>query len=189
MSHGIRVEDIAWQAYQVGARSEGLTVTDVGALTAARDKFLEWWTRRTEQGCALPSCEKCGHDPGAKVTASWDFHIDREVKSGNAHIYNVGASRWRYGKDRTAWEWEMRNARLLKKIPVATARRRLTLTRLFDGRQRAFDVDNLATGFKSCVDALVREKLLLGDDPRKAEIHYQQRPGMRGIHVLLEELG
>ncbi len=189
MSHGIRVEDIAWQAYQAGARSEGLTVTDAGALTAARDKFLDWWATRTEQGCALPECQRCGFDPSAKVSASWTFELDREVKSGNAHVFNVGASRWRYGKDRTEWEWEIRAVRLLQKIPLATARRRVTLTRLYGGRQRPFDGDNLAFGLKPAVDAIVREGLLLGDDAKRADIIYRQEAGGRGLRIVLEDIG
>ncbi len=138
--------------------------------------------------CGTPtSSPRCGHDPGANVARSWTFEIDREIKSGNAHIYNVGASRWRYAKDRDAWSWEFRAARLLQKIPKAMQRRRVTLTRLYSGRQREFDGDNFQTGAKSCVDALVLEGLLVGDDSKSAEINYAQQSGGCGLRVLLEE--
>lgn len=137
----------------------------------------------------MSACLKCGHDPLAIVTASWPHFIDREVESGNRHTFNVGGSRWRYGKARDAWQLEFRNLRLLRRIPRAMTKRRVTLTRYFDGRQREWDADNFATGAKLVVDAMVREGLLVDDRREFAEIHYLQvRSTPRGLGVLIEEL-
>lgn len=136
----------------------------------------------------MTACPACSFDPDAVVSASWSFMIDREIATGNARVFNVGGSRWRYAKERDAWRWEFRAVRLLRKIHAAAIRRRVMLTRHFDGRQRAFDRDNLATGAKPVVDAMVREGLLRGDDEASAEIRYTQVRGGHGLSVLLEEL-
>ncbi len=62
VNHGLRIEDIAWQAFQAGAHCEGLAHDD-GAMDYAKSKFLQWWKAREERGCELPACDKCGHDP------------------------------------------------------------------------------------------------------------------------------
>lgn len=134
-------------------------------------------------------CLKCGHDPDRVITASWSFVIEREPKSLNARVVNVGASRWRYAKDRDAWIWLIRLARLKLKIPPAKRLRRMTLTRVYANGQRAIDVDNLSGGMKSLVDAIVREGLVRNDNPTWLELHHDQEPGTtRSVRVLLEEL-
>jgi hypothetical protein len=137
----------------------------------------------------VTACLKCGHDPAAVVTASWDFDTDREVHSLNEHRGNYAGTRWAYKRDRDAWQWVLKIERIKQRIPTATERRRVTLTRIYSGRQRAFDLDNLAGGMKLVVDAMVREELLMGDGPKEAEIHYaQERSEKSGLRVLLEEL-
>lgn len=137
----------------------------------------------------MTACPKCGHDPEARVLAAYEFTVDRDPPSLNAHIFNVGASRWKYAKERDAWMWEFRAVRLLRRIPPAVGRRRVTMTRVYGGRQKERDRDNLSGGMKPCVDALVLEKMLVGDGPRDAEIHYQQEVGSpTGLRVLIEEL-
>ncbi len=188
MSHGIRIVDIAWQAFQAGAHSEGLAAYDDGAMEYAKSKFIQWWKMREEQGCALPACTQCGYDPGAKISASWSFLIERDPPSLNARLFNAGARPWAYRRERDAWCWEFRAVRLLQRIPVARRRRRVTLTRVIAGRQQQRDRDNLIGGLKASVDALVLEKLIAGDDLENAEIHYQEERGKpSGLRVLLEE--
>lgn len=136
----------------------------------------------------MTACARCGFDPEALVGRSWTFTIDRDPPSLNARIFNAGTKRWAYKRERDAWAWELRAVRLLQKIPAARARRRITLTRVYDGRQQERDADNLAGGMKAIVDALVHEGMLLDDSPQHAEIHYmQERGGPRGLRVLLEE--
>lgn len=137
----------------------------------------------------MTACAKCGYDSDAVVVASWSFFIDRDPPSLNSRVINLGATRWRYAKERDAWGWEFRAVRLMKKIPPAEGLRRVTLTRCYYGRQQERDRDNLAGGMKNCVDAMVLEQLLTSDDPAHAEIHYQQERGSpTGLRVLIEEL-
>lgn len=136
----------------------------------------------------MTACPKCGFDADATVLSSWLMLIERDPKSMNDRVVNAGVSRYTYKRERTAWAWAIRAARLAWKVPNAKGRRRLTLTRLFNGRQREWDRDNLVGGMKVIVDALVREGLLVGDDPASAEIHYDQQPGLGGLKVQIEEL-
>jgi len=137
-------------------------------------------------------CPRCSYDPQAVITSTWQFHIARPVQSGNAHTYNVGASRWRYAKERDAWQQEIRRWQVELGIPNATSKRRVTFTRFFGGRQREMDPDNLATGLKSCLDALVREHLLVDDKREYAEVAYVQIQTsveeQRGLLITIEEL-
>lgn len=141
----------------------------------------------------MTACLKCGHDPDARVLASWSFHVPRAVRSGNAHVYNVGASRFGYAKERKAWESDFFGVKIAQRVPDADRKRRVTLTREIGYRQREYDRDNLATGCKPIVDALVKCGLLVDDSPTHAEVHFAQvkvegskRPG--GLRVLLEDL-
>lgn len=137
----------------------------------------------------MSACCKCGHDPAAVVLAIWQTRILRTVKSGNARVHNVGGSRWQYKAERQGWERDMLAVRRAMGIPVATTRRRVTLTRLIDKGQRAFDEDNLRTGCKPIVDAMVKAGLLVGDRPQDAEIHYAQIKAIcGGLYVEIEEL-
>lgn len=133
----------------------------------------------------------CGHDPDAIVTARWSFVVDMEIESLNAHRVNAGA-RWiqaAYRKRRDAWQWQFRVARLRDGIPLAKARRRVTITRAYSGKQREFDHDNFVGGSKSCVDALVHEGLIQGDRKEHVEVIYQQvRMATSRTTVTIEEL-
>ena len=133
-------------------------------------------------------CAKCGHDPEARITALWSFHVHRDPPSLNARLFN-GQRGWMYRKERDAWVSEFRAVRLLQRIPKAVGKRRVTLTRNYAGRQQLRDRDNLAGGMKACVDALVIEGVIANDDAIGAEIHYAQaRTTPPGLHVLVEEL-
>lgn len=136
----------------------------------------------------MTACIKCGHDPDAPIARRWEFLIDRDPPSLNDHVFNVGSSRWKYTKERDAWGWEFRAVVLMQRIPKADTRRRVTLTRIYGGRQQERDRDNLAGGMKPVVDAMVLEQLIQDDSSGSAELHYAQRPGSpRGLHVLIEE--
>lgn len=140
----------------------------------------------------MTACARCGHDPSAQPTATWQFHIPRAVTSGNRHVYNVGGSRWAYAKERDEWTWWFRKARRENHITDTTTKRRVTLTRYYGGRQREFDQDNYATGAKPIVDAMVRAGLLVDDKCEYADISYVQIhtdvAEQRGLLVTIEEL-
>lgn len=135
------------------------------------------------------SCPKCGHEPDAVVSARWEFTIPRAVKSANAHSVNAGASRWAYAADRNAWsQWFA--LRLHELGPVAVlGKRRVTLTRVYAGRQREMDRANFISGCKPVLDAMVRAGWLRGDKPADVEDSYLQERGVTaGLRVLVEEL-
>lgn len=140
------------------------------------------------------NCPKCGHNPQAVIGLRWSFFIEREVASLNAYRTNHGGSRWAYKRDRDAWHtWFIALGRQ-HCVTTPPKVRRVTLTRLYAGRQREFDADNLAGGCKVVVDAMVRAGLLRGDDKASAEILYQQRKvagsavtSVTGLEVLIEE--
>lgn len=151
-------------------------------------------------------CVKCGHDPDAVVKIAYTFTVDREPPSLNDRLFNSGVRAHEYRKERDAWCWHFRAARLKQAIPAARTdvptavfdrskvivhdRRRVTLTRLFGPRQRERDKDNLIGGMKAVVDALVSEALIAGDSVHDAEIFYgQKRSTVRaGLEVVIEVL-
>lgn len=142
----------------------------------------------------MVACERCGHDPSARVVASWSFFVDKEVESLNAHRVNAGA-KWQqaaYRRERNNWSSWMMLCKSNERVPTATAKRRVRLVRQYTGRQRAFDRDNLIGGMKPCVDAMVRAGILAGDAEQWAEIDYAQRKGgpneRSGLWVIVEEL-
>lgn len=143
----------------------------------------------------MTACQRCGFDPTAAVTASWVFMIERDPPSLNARIHNSGASRWQYRAERDVWSGELMVARVNHRITPARRRRRVTLERVYGGRQKERDRDNLVGGMKAVVDALVLQGLLVDDTPAHAELHYGQLaigrvppPGMRGLRVTIEDL-
>lgn len=136
------------------------------------------------------ACRMCGYDADAVVTARWELRIDREIGSLNDRHVNAGAARYGYKRLRNMWQAHLRVGRVNERVPLATAKRRVTITRVYSGRQRQLDKDNLVGAGKSLVDAMVREGLITGDDPARAEIHYLQEPGTtRETVVLIEEMG
>lgn len=144
----------------------------------------------------MSACVKCGYNPDAQATARWEFSIPRAIKSLNRATSNRGgrsksarAAQRKHRDELAAWMWYFRLAARTNGIGPARGRRRVTLTRIMQGRERPFDRDNLAGGCKVVVDAMVHEHLLVDDKPALAEIHYaQERGGKAGLHVLLEEL-
>lgn len=207
MSHGIRIRDIAWQAFQAGLWSASslpvggrrhrivqlepsMVMTDAG-MTTVNAEFTQWWDERVSQGAALPECEKCGFDAGLKLAHVWILKLSKDPSSLNAHIHNAGHTRYAYAKERDEWHWLIKHERLKQKIPKAIQRRRVTLTRQYAGRRKERDIDNLSGGMKSCVDAIVREGLLVNDSPQYAELHYKQNRvserSSSGLWIQIEE--
>ncbi len=149
------------------------------------------------------ACARCGFDPNATVKSEHTFLVKRETPSMNARLVNSGPSRFAYGKERGVWVMEFRAARLNNKIPKAApnGRRRVTLTRVYGGKARGRDRDNLIGGMKAVVDAMVLEGLLADDTEARAELHYGQRkagkalipgeqwtPEATGLWVVIEDL-
>lgn len=132
----------------------------------------------------------CAYDEAAPVARSWTFDVgSEEAASLNSHQQN-DARGWAYRKMRDRWVLLLRSAARAGGIPRPEERRRITLTRLYSGRQRELDRDNLVGGLKAVVDALRRADLILDDTRRWAQVHYlQERGDRRGLRVQVEEVG
>ena len=130
----------------------------------------------------MTACAKCGYDAEAPVESVFAAFVQRDVRSMNEHRVNAGAARWDYKRERDAWTGHLRLVfdRVLRE-PVGQTLRRVTITREWGPRRRAFDRDNLVGGCKVVVDAMVRAGLLVGDEAVWAEIHYEQRRGMGAV--------
>jgi Holliday junction resolvase RusA-like endonuclease len=158
---------------------------------------------------AVSPCPKCGYDSSAAVVAIFSFLVERDPPSLNTRLFNSGPRRHLYRKERDVWRMEFRVIRLRDRIPMAGPltvaagvapvrnqirvgglKRRVTLTRVYGGRQQERDADNLAGGMKAVVDALVLEGLIANDDPGSVELHYRQERGKpTGLYVKIEVLG
>lgn len=127
----------------------------------------------------MTACAKCGHDPEAAVSARWTLALDKRLTSANLHTVNVGASRWRYAKERDAWQWLVKAERVNQRVVPATSasKRRVTIERVYAGRCQEMDRDNLVGGCKPLVDALVRERVVYDDKAAWLELHVTQRRG------------
>jgi hypothetical protein len=140
------------------------------------------------------ACPFCGGDARRVVAAQWRFFIPRQATSMNAHRQN-DARGHAYRKERDRWEQDLRAhgraTRLPWAPPAASAGiRRVTLLRLFCGRQRELDYGNLVGGLKPVLDAMVRSGWLLDDSPAYCEDHYLQRRHdmLSGIEFTVEDL-
>lgn len=154
--------------------------------------------RNTDERAAEPvhterACRMCGFDPEAPVGARWEFVLPLETLSLNVQKRG-GDAKWqhiKYKKERNAWQWAVKVARVNHRITPATGKRRVTLTRLYGKGCRAYDLDNLSGGLKNAVDSIVLEKLLMDDKLKHAEIHYLQErapDGVSALRVMIEEL-
>ena len=139
---------------------------------------------------AVTACAMCGYDATARVLRSWTLRPPFEVESLNAHRVNAGHGRWAYAKVRKAWLQALIVEARATSCPEATGMRRVTITRVYSGRQRAYDGDNLRGGCKPLVDAMVLAGLLVDDDAANAQVHYAQERGEQSsTRILVEELG
>lgn len=132
--------------------------------------------------------------------------IPRALISANARIVNSGATRWAYAKARKEWVRDIRNSMLALRIPPATGKRRITLTRLMGKGQRLFDDDGLAGGAKFVRDAMQRPypwstkngvktvdgaSLIIDDSATSAEFVYEQTraaDGKAATLITIEDL-
>lgn len=136
----------------------------------------------------MTACPRCHYDPHAVILASWSFHIPRDIASMNSHTVNNRAG-WAYRKERDGWASDLRVIRTTQRIPEASTKRRVTITRVYIGRQQEMDYANLVGGAKACVDALKIAGLIVDDAPAWLEDCYAQlRGGFRGTSFLVEEI-
>lgn len=136
------------------------------------------------------ACEKCGFDPSVVAAARWELFVDYDSKSDNGRTVNAGSSRYAYKANRDLWSWSFKLLLRESGVPKATARRRLTITRVYGGKQKLRDSDNVPASYKPAVDALVRLGLLVDDNAAGVDgPYYKQERGDRpGSRFVIEEL-
>jgi hypothetical protein len=135
------------------------------------------------------ACGYCGADPEAPVARRWAFFLDRQPPSLNARVFNAGAKRWAYARERDGWVEEVWIARVSHRIAQAKGKRRVIVVRHYAGREKERDYVNLVGGCKALIDALVLERLLVDDTPAYLEDHYKQlRTQRSGVEIVIEDL-
>lgn len=137
------------------------------------------------------TCRLCGGRPDATVSRRWSTVIGMDAPLQNNRAVNAGPARWRYKKERSAWESSLQFAMVVGGVPKATGRRRVTIERRYSGQQRVCDIPNLVGGCKTVLDAMVRVGLLVDDSPEHFEGYFHQRrveKHERGTLITIEEL-
>jgi len=132
-------------------------------------------------------CIACNYDPDLLITHTDTVILDHAVFSLNTTGTNTKNNR-AYRKQRKTW------ARLLLReysgLKRATAKRRISITRLWGKGKRAYDYGNLVGGLKPLLDEIVRAGLLLDDSPKCCADYYYQYKAPDGIDrvvIVLED--
>jgi Holliday junction resolvase RusA-like endonuclease len=138
----------------------------------------------------MTTCPTCGHvTPGRPIGSRWSFLLPKRLGSLNDHMINAGASRWQYKREREQWRILLQNARQLHAMPLPKGKRAVVLTRLYAGRERERDHDNLVGAAKPVLDAMVKAGLLIDDAPKFLACTYQQeRAAEPGVRVEIMEV-
>ena len=87
----------------------------------------------------------------------WTFSLPVAAGSQNKGGFNKGAAMHSYRRARGAWIGYLSVMARHHKIPPATGRRAVRITRQYSGLKRPFDYGNLVGGLKAVVDAMQRE--------------------------------
>ena len=112
---------------------------------------------------------------------TWTLKVPLEMVSANRYLVNGGGrlaaivSGAKYRKERDKWTRALMALARNEGVPKATAKRRITLTRIIGKRQRQFDYSNLVGGAKYVLDACKAAGLLVDDAPRWCDDKYEQR--------------
>ncbi len=142
--------------------------------------------REAVAGVAVTACQACQFDPDATVLASWTIRTEINLGTLNARVFN-GKQGWRYRANRDIWHSGLLYFSRLQRIPKATGKRRVTLTRIYAGRGREMDLGNIDV--KACVDAMKLAGLIVDDKPALYEGHVKQERGAEsGTRIHIEEL-
>ena len=133
-------------------------------------------------------CSLCGAEL-APPSASWEFFLPLEPPSQNQVASNTGGGRWRYKRLRDEYTLLLRAEKNRQGIPDATAKRRVTITRLYAGRGKERDLGNVIGGAKVLLDCMTATRLIVDDAPRWLECHYrQERASAAGVVVRVEDV-
>ena len=116
----------------------------------------------------------------------WTIKISAATPSGNTTLRQHWAAR---ASHKVTLGWLLASAlNHLPKIPDATGRRRLTITR---HGKRALDRDNLSAGMKGLIDVIKERHLIIDDRPQDCELVFEQKPCGKAapwVEILLEEI-
>lgn len=132
-------------------------------------------------------CGTCSQTlPTAK--RSWTMSIGVDIPSQNEIASNKGGGRFKYRAVRNLFYTDIRNALEIVRIPFASSKRRVLITRFYSGRCRDFDKGNLIGGCKPLMDSLVSHGLVFDDSPKWIEAHYfQERSHESSTRITIEE--
>ena len=135
---------------------------------------------------------------------AWRILIPRSIPSANAHIVNGNhaATAYRYRAFRNVWAADLRTCKQSLRIPDATGKRLVTITRMMGKGQREYDYDNLVAGAKAVVDAMKPPanrrgrqvngaSLIVNDDPKHVLVTYTQERsalGEPGTLITIEDV-
>jgi hypothetical protein len=136
----------------------------------------------------VTACTKCGYDPDVVYTEAWTATAKSYAPSVNKIGIN-GKNNHQYRQWRKSWaklfgEW-------LKSLPVATKRRRVSITRMYGKNERPHDRINFAAGCKPLLDVIVEYGGLYDDSAAWCEDHYEQKKSPDGkdyVIVTIEEI-
>jgi len=136
-------------------------------------------------------CGKCKYDPTLAILGSWMLELPMEAKSKNDlkdnSRFGHGGRKYRAFRDKC----ERLMLPLVRSIPTCgdTEKRRVFFTRLYCGRSRDYDDDNLIAGFKPVRDCLKTLNMIHDDSPRWLEAHYDQKKAeYAGMVITIESV-
>lgn len=123
--------------------------------------------------------------------SSWTFKVMELTPSQNrlARAYRHHAV---YKLLRDRMEGWVMVGRMNAQIPVATGKRKVTISRIVRSRRYLLDRGNFVGGCKPLLDAMIRQQLLVDDREALLEDVYEQRvdanAGVGHVVVTLEDL-
>ena len=108
-----------------------------------------------------------------KAGLIWSFEIDRLTPSQN-ELARRYRNRHAYAKLRTEFELWIMAGMANGRIPKATGRRKLTITRYAKSKRYLLDRGNLVGGCKPLLDAAIQMGLIMDDKEELLDDHYEQ---------------
>lgn len=129
----------------------------------------------------------CRYDADAIVVATWTHRVESYCPTFNSIGLNT-KNNHKYRGWRRAWEQHF--GAWLQTLPPALKYRRVTLTRYYGLKKRAFDSQNFAGGCKPLLDTLTNFGAIYDDSDMWCEAHHLQVKSPDGkdyVEVRLEE--
>lgn len=125
-------------------------------------------------------CEMCDYNPTLPIEYSVAV-VTLPSLSGNRLFGLKRGQGWAYTAARNKIQTLLEKESVIR----ATKKRRVIFTRVYGKGKRAFDNDNLITGFKPFRDVLTRIGWIVDDTPKWLEAHYNQHKGDEDMTIIL----